>query len=154
MEENDSLALFDKAVIQGKATWWRMELPSGKVIFGDAKTDMLGYDAKDFKHYTDFTNLLHKDDHKKTMDAMREHIIGKSDFYETTYRIKCKDGHYIKFHDCGQIIKSDGEKRVVMGFVWKVEEGKNLDEQVKDIRKVVLENNPSMIDLIKKIKKE
>ena len=150
--QNSSLAKFDKAVLAKKATWWQMDLPSGDVIFGSAKSEMLGYPQSDFKHYQDFTKLLHHDDYNQAMTAMKNHLNGKNKFYDTIYRIKAKNGNYIKFYDCGQIIKKDKENITVMGFVWKIEDGKNIEAQVAEIKKIILDGNPSMIDLITKIK--
>jgi two-component system CheB/CheR fusion protein len=146
----DGLAWFEKRVIQGKATWWNMFLPSGKVIFGSAKTEMLGYDEKDFKQYSHFTNLLHPDDYEATMQAMRDHMEGKKEYYETLYRIKCSDGTYIQFYDLGQIVKKEGEEVTIMGFVWKIEEG-NIPTQMEEFKKSILHGNPAMIDLIKQM---
>lgn len=143
---------FGKAVLDGTATWWNMELPSGKVVFGDAKADMLGYPETKFNYYTDFTGLLHKDDHEKAMQAMRNHLEGKDKFYEAVYRIQHKDGHYIKFYDCGQIIEKNKDNIVLAGFVMRVKEDENISEQMDEFKKLILENKPSMIDLVKKIK--
>ncbi len=150
--KEESLKLFDKAVVEGKATWWQMDLPSGEVIFGQAKSDMLGYPSEKFMKFEDFTNLLHPDDYKKAMKAMKDHLQGKAQFYDTVYRIKDKKGKYLKFYDCGQIIKRAKDTITVMGFVWKVDEKQDISSQIEDIKKIVLENKPSMIDLVKKIK--
>jgi PAS domain S-box-containing protein len=143
---------FDQAVLEGKATWWRMELPSGDVYFGDAKTKMLGYKEEDFQHYQDFTNLLHPEDHDKAMQAMKDHLEGKKNFYETVYRIKTKSGDYITFYDLGQIIEKKEGNTVVMGFVFKVEEDVDIKEQMKEFKRLILEGNPSMLELVKKAK--
>jgi PAS domain S-box-containing protein len=150
MEKNSALEFFEKAVSRGEATWWEMELPSGSVIFGDAKAEMLGRDPENFKNYTDFTKLLHPEDHNNAMQAMRDHMEGKNKFYETDYRIKHKDGHYLKFYDCGQIIKKEGESITVVGFVWKLEEEN--EEKLEEIKKLILENEETMAHLVQSIK--
>lgn len=63
--ENINIEIFNEAVLRREATWWQMELPSGKVFFGDAKTEMLGFPSSDFSVYQDFTNLLHEEDKEK-----------------------------------------------------------------------------------------
>lgn len=142
------LEIFDTAVVEGKATWWQMILPSGNVIFGDAKTDMLGYQASQFSTYQDFTALLHPDDYEAAMSAMKDHIDGKTPFYSTIYRIKHQSGHYIRFYDCGQMITNQNGEIEIMGFVWKVEDDSPIEQQVEEIKRLVLDGNPSMIDLI------
>ncbi len=98
--------------------WWEMELPSGVVFFDESKAKMLGYKPSDFVHYSHFTDLLHKDDYPKAMKAMKDHMEGKTDFYECTYRIKAHDGSYKKFYDKGQIVqKSDEGEQKIIGIV-------------------------------------
>lgn len=116
----------DREHIEGALTaadmaWWSLEFPSGALTFSPHKADMLGYSAKDFKHYTHFTNLIHPDDLDASMQAMTDHYTGKKEFYETTYRIKAKDGSYKTFYDKGRIVERNGESFIVAGVVSKVE---------------------------------
>lgn len=101
--------------------WWSLEFPSGALKFSRYKTDVLGYDAKDFVHFTHFTDLIHEDDKVATMTAMSDHYTGKKDVYETTYRIKANDGTYVTFHDKGKIVERTGDSFVVAGVVSKVQ---------------------------------
>jgi len=148
----DTLALFDEAVLDEKATWWQMELPSGNVFFGDTKTNMLGRCESDFNHYSDFTNIVHPDDYEKTMQIMRDHLEGKKDLYEVVYRIKHKNGDYLTFYDCGKIINREGEKTTLMGFVVKIEEGEDLEKTTKRFKDMVTSGEPSLVDLIAEIR--
>lgn len=150
--ETENHKLFERAVIEGKATWWQMELPSGSVFFGIAKSEMLGYPEEKFKHYKDFMELVHPDDAKKAMQAMRDHMDGKKKYYETTYKIKSKSGEYLQFYDCGKIIKGEGHNITAIGFVWKVDEEMNSLKQMKEFKEMVMKGNPSMVDLIKNIR--
>lgn len=101
--------------------WWSLEFPSGALSFSRNKTDMLGYEAEDFVHFTHFTNLIHPNDQDAAMQAMTDHYTGKKDAYETTYRIKAKDGSYKKFYDKGKIVERNGDTFIVAGVVTKVE---------------------------------
>ncbi|MFA6307304.1 MAG: PAS domain-containing protein [Patescibacteria group bacterium] len=146
-----TLEKLDQAFLEGKMAWWQMNLPSGEVFFSDAKTDMLGYDSSDFNHYQDFTKLLQPDDYEPAMQAMRDHLTGKKDFYETLYRIKHKNGEYIQFYDFGQMVKKVGEDITIMGFVMKVDKNQNIAKQTANLKKSLLKGSPSMMDLVKKI---
>ncbi len=143
---------FDIAVMNGIATWWQMNLPSGVVTFGDAKAKMLGYPDSAFTHYQDFVNLVHPDDRDKIMQAMRDHLEGRAALYETTYRIRHKNGEYINFYDCGQIVKKeDGETRVI-GFVLRVQDGAAALEQMENFKSLLMSGKPSIIELVSKIR--
>jgi len=100
--------------------WWSLEFPSGALSFSRHKTDMLGYDADDFIHFTHFTNLIHPDDKDAAMKAMSDHYTGTVDIYETTYRIKAQDGSYMTFYDKGKIVERNGESFIVAGVVSRV----------------------------------
>lgn len=143
-EKPFTLEQFDKMVLNRQAAWWQMTLPKGTVTFGDAKTEMLGRRASDFKHYEDFTNLLHPEDHPYAMKAMQKHLDGEEDLYEVWYRIQHKDGQYVAFYDCGQIVEKKDNAITVMGFVMKVDTFKDLMEQMKDFKKLILDGSPSM----------
>lgn len=109
------------ALAAADMAWWSLEFPSGALTFSRHKTDMLGYDAKDFVHYMHFTELIHPDDLDETMKAMSDHYTGKKPIYETIYRIRAKDGTYKKFHDKGKIVERHGTSFIVAGIVSKVE---------------------------------
>ncbi len=154
MEANNRrMEEFDTAVLSGTTTWWQMNLPSGTVSFGDAKAGMLGYPAEKFKHYKDFVDLVHPDDREKTMQAMRDHLSGKAERYEATYRIQRKDGEYLRFFDCGQISKKEDGTTTVVGFVMKVSDGVDSSKQTNDFKDLILGGNPSIIELVSKIRK-
>jgi len=148
----NTLALFDEAVLEEKATWWQMELPSGNVFFGDTKTNMLGHSESDFNHYSDFTKIVHPDDYEKTMQEMRDHLEGKKDLYEVVYRIKHKNGDYLTFYDCGKIINREGEKTTLMGFVVKIEEGEDIEETTIRFKDMVTSGEPSLVEIIAEIR--
>lgn len=113
-QDVDDFRMFEDAMEAGGIAWWVMEYPSGAVYFSPNKIKMLGYvqsDMSDFVHYTSFTNLVHPDDIDQAMKAMLDHIQGKSDAYETKYRIMAKDSTYHTFFDRGKIVakNKDGE---------------------------------------------
>lgn len=127
-------------------SWWEMEMPSGAVVFDKKKTDMLGCNAEDFKHYMDFVNLLHPDDSEKAMDAMRDHFSGKAKNYEVEYRIMTKSGQYKWFHDIGSITDRDeqGNPVKIAGIVIDISERKMAESQMTAFSAVV-ENSDNII---------
>jgi hypothetical protein len=87
------------------------------------------------------------------MVAMKDHISGKKNFYETTYRIRHKTGKYLFFYDCDQIINKDGENITVLGFVIKFDEPDNIQEQMNSFKDMILLGNPSILELVSNSKK-
>ncbi len=109
----------ETAMTAGSISWWEMDIETGEVAFDEKKALMLGYRPEDFSHYTDFTDLLHLDDHDKAMDAMRNHLEGKAQRYDVEYRIKTKSGGYKCFHDVGGVVEwdADGKPLKATGIV-------------------------------------
>ena len=76
---------------------------------------------EDFVHFKNFTDLIHPDDHDKAMQAMKDHYEGRVEYYETVYRIRHKDGHYVTFHDKGQVVERTESSFIVAGIVSRVD---------------------------------
>jgi len=119
--------------------WWEMDISTGKVKFEKRKAEMLGYDPDQFKHYKDFTTLLHPDDFQRAMNAMQLHFDGKVDKYEVEYRILTKSGDYIWFYDIGSIVKRDfnGRPLIITGVVLNISERKKTDEALKQLNEAL-----------------
>lgn len=128
-----------------------MHLPSGEVYFGDAKANMLGFPQDKFKTDHDFMALVHPEDSENAMQAMRQHLSGEKPAYETVYRIQNSQGEYIKFYDLGMIIKKENENIELMGFVMKVAENQDILSQINEFKQMILNGNPSVIDLVTKM---
>lgn len=113
----------DLALSAGKLAWWEMHVPSGMVTFNINKILMLGYSRDEFDntvHYKRFMEMVHPDDYESTMNAMKYHILGLKEIYETEYRIKTKNGDYKWFYDRGSITDYDENRQplLVKGIVF------------------------------------
>ncbi|MBP6673024.1 MAG: PAS domain S-box protein, partial [Bacteroidetes bacterium] len=109
--------------------------------------DMLGYEQDSFKHYSDFTVLLHPDDHEVAMQAMRDHLMGKKPQYQVDYRIKNSAGAYHWFQDIGKISRRDeqGNPLTISGIVIDITERKRAEEQVRYQSKLLAQVNDAVI---------
>ena len=129
----------DLAMQGGKMAWWEIDILTGNVTFSNQKAEMLGYPPEKFKHYTDFTDLVHPEDYPKIMKAMKGHLEGVYDKYDTDYRILAKSGEYLWFNDYGSVVKKDAEGKplICSGFVYNITERKNAVERLFYINKAV-----------------
>ena len=123
---DDIFTRLETALEAGGIAWWEMEMPSGVVFFSDNKTNMIGRKARDFTHYTHFTDLVHPDDYEAAMAAMKQHLDGTRPYYETRYRIKHANGHYVTFYDRGKIVHDDGDVIKIAGIVINMSEERSL----------------------------
>ena len=129
---SDAEQRLSAALEAGNIAWWELELPSGDVFFSKNKVTMLGLNPEEFRHYTDFTKIVHPDDYQKTMDAFGDMLSGDRDIYDCEYRIRNRSGEYQWFHDIGKIISKDGENIIAGGVVVEVTQKKQLEINLKE----------------------
>lgn len=130
-ENNTRLQLAMKAA---NMAWWEMDIATGNVNFESRKAEMLGYPPEMFKHFNDFMNLIHPDDVEPIMNAMKAHLKGLTDKFESEYRILSKSGDYKWFYDIGSILKrnSKGKPLIVAGLVLNINERKRAEVALKN----------------------
>ena len=130
--------------------WWEMDITTGNVTFGNRKAEMLGYPSEMFKHYTDFTALLHPEDYDKAMNAMRKHYRGDSDKYEVEYRILTSSGEYKWFYDIGSIVKRGlkGEPLNITGIVVDITDRKRSEAQTMKLVSEAVESRRALLSVI------
>lgn len=109
----------------GNLGHWYFLIKTGTVIFNPMKVQALGYTMEELPHkvpYSFFTDKLHPDDYQHTMDAMKQHMLGKLPVYECEYRIMAKDGNWKWFYDRGKITRRapDGTPLLVAGIVFDI----------------------------------
>jgi len=86
--------------------WWEWNLETNRVEFSDLKATMLGYEADSLRNrgYQAFTELVHREDLGRTMDAMTEVIHGPANLYQVDYRIRGLDGVFRWYMDRGYVL--------------------------------------------------
>ncbi|WP_304224631.1 PAS domain-containing protein [Gracilinema caldarium] len=100
--------------------WWEWDVETGIVDYDERKATMIGYTAKEFpKEIYAICSYIHSDDYNATMESMRNYLEGKSQEWNSLYRIRRKDGTYAWYYDRGIIIErtSDGKPKRLMGTV-------------------------------------
>ncbi|MDD4921714.1 MAG: PAS domain-containing sensor histidine kinase [Bacteroidales bacterium] len=113
--------------------WWESNLSDGSILFDTRQAEMLGFPPDQFKHYQDFRDLFHPDDLPGVVQAMKDHLEGKVDRYDTEYRILSASGDYYWFRDVGSVLKrlEDGTPIIVAGIVIDITERRNAEEEAK-----------------------
>lgn len=139
----------------GNLGHWYWDIITNAVTFNSLKITTLGYSKDELPEkitYRFFTDKLHPDDYKKTMDAMTAHLYGKSDVYETEYRIRAKDGRYKWYYDRGKITQYDANGKPVFlaGIVFDITEKKKSFLDLEEKNMVLSEL--SSVDGLTKIK--
>lgn len=112
----------NKVLKVGKIAWWEYDLEKEYMDYSDSRATMLGYKAYELpNNFNELSKYIHDDDYDKTMQKMEDYLNGQSKEWDMIYRLKCKDGTYLKVHDCGEAISrnKDGKPIKLLGTVQK-----------------------------------
>ena len=84
---------------------WDHDLSIEKGYYLDARScAMLGRDPAERNHGRAWGHLIHPDDLPGTLDAMRAHLGGSAPAYETEYRARHTDGHWVWMSNRGKVV--------------------------------------------------
>jgi len=85
---------------------WDRNLVTGEVFYGAKWATVLGYTEDDLKTgRISWENLLHNDDREKTVQALRDHLMGKTENYEAEFRLRNSCNKWQWIHARGKIIE-------------------------------------------------
>ena len=138
----------EEAMSMGEMSWWEWHYTTNTVHFADSKAKTLGYKPEEIgPGFEGWTKLLHPDDYEPAMQAMRDHLKGKSSIYDITYRLKGKDGNYLWFRDKGGIVEwdKDGSPHKLTGIVMNITREKQMEVEKNKTYELIyntLEYNP------------
>lgn len=130
----------------GNLGHWYFNIRSGNVVFNPLKLAALGYTMDELPKkvsYKFFTDKLHPDDYKSTMNAMKLNLEGKASIYECEYRIQAKDGKWKWFYDRGKVTHRDayGNPEFAVGIVFDITEKKEKELKLEIENKILEEQS-------------
>ncbi len=73
---------------------WDFDGHSKRIKLSRRWKDMLGYDVNQEDVLPDWYRLVHPDDMSRVQKKMREHLEGKTDFFESIHRMKHQSGEW------------------------------------------------------------
>lgn len=84
---------------------WDWNILTNEVIYDSTWAGMLGYDAIELKNnLSTWENLINPEDKEKVFIDLNAHLDGKTEIFESTYRLKTKSGDWKWIMDKGKII--------------------------------------------------
>lgn len=104
------------ALSSAKLGLWDWHIPSGRMIFSDLCTQMLGYDKEEIApNRSSWELLIHNDDKPAVQEALDAHLSGETSIYRSEHRMlhknkdKDKDAHWVWIHDIGRVLEWNAE---------------------------------------------
>lgn len=73
---------------------WDFDVHGGNAYFSPRWRAMLGYEPEDVGPAFEWKNLIHPEDIVRVQIGIREHVAGKSPFFESTHRMRHRDGQW------------------------------------------------------------
>ena len=86
---------------------WDWNMQSGVTVFDDTWAEMLGYELAELGETTvdTWAGLTHPDDLPNAMRAIDAHVTGRVPYYDITFRMHHRQGHWIWVHDRGILVE-------------------------------------------------
>jgi len=138
-------------LMSGNVAWWRMNVKTKTVDYHPRKAEILGYIPEEFgRDVYKILELVHPEDLEDAKQAMRDHLEGRTKFYEIVYRTKTKDGQYKWIMDRGQIAKYDtnGNPELVIGIFTDITDIKKVEELLIQEKNKLLAANEAKSKLV------
>ncbi|MGC8735265.1 MAG: PAS domain-containing protein [Dissulfurimicrobium sp.] len=137
---------------------WELDVSSRRYVVDSMWAKMKGFLPEEVRPSLDFwTELLHPEDKKKTLDTLEGHITGRTEVYDAVYRIRAKNGRWIWIHSRGKAMgrDSDGRALKIMGIhedvtqhyelLHKLEEKEREITEAYRFFRLTIDNIPDMI---------
>jgi PAS domain S-box-containing protein len=104
-ENQDRLQLVLKG---GEVGTWDWNLDTGEIIYNKTWAKMLGYKLKEVYELS-WENLLHPDDRVRAINELYDMIEGRTEEYDSEFRLKTKEGDWKWILDRGKIVERSPE---------------------------------------------
>jgi len=94
---------------------WDWNVQTGDIFFSDSYKKLYGYKPGDLKgRIEEWETMIHPDDRMQMNKAIDEHLGSSDPYYESTYRVKTKDGNYKWVLGRGMLIRDENGKPLRM----------------------------------------
>lgn len=124
---------FRLAVEGSRDGLWDWNLQTGKAYYSDRFATMLGYEPKEIPHTeAAWQDLLHPEDKEAALEHVADYLERKVDYYESTFRMKAKNGSYRWITSRGKALFDDqGTPIRFVGFNTDISAQKKQTDEVK-----------------------
>lgn len=119
-----------------KAGLWDWNIETGEIIIDDRWAGMIGYKREEVRPRFEFwKSLIHPDDFDKVRSKLTDHLEGKTEFYQTIYRMRSVDNSWKYIFDSGIVTRwdSNGKPLRAVGTHQDVTNQKLTEEKLREI---------------------
>ncbi|HXS93665.1 MAG TPA: PAS domain S-box protein [Candidatus Limnocylindrales bacterium] len=113
-----SLTQLSLALDGANEALWDCDIAGNRTYYSERWGAMLGFSKEEIGERVEiWDRLLHPEDRGTAMKALQEHIAGRTETYETEYRMRTKDGDWRWIQARGRVVQrgSDGAATRIAG---------------------------------------
>lgn len=139
---------------------WEMDFQKNTFFISDKWKAITALDENEIKNIRAYMrDRVHEEDIETAFKDLKRHLKGKTDYYQSEFRVKVKDGTYKWVNNRGKALKDEHNKVIKMaGSVTDINETKKIHEKIKYIayydNLTGLPNRAMLMDSLEKITKE
>ena len=121
-------------IIEGtNAGTWEWHLAEDQMAYGGRWAEMLGYTLDELQPVSldTWKRLTHPADRQKILTQLDTHLAAGSNAFETEFRMRHKDGHWVWIHNLSKIVRraEDGKPLLLTGIHLDVSERKRNEQE-------------------------
>jgi PAS domain S-box-containing protein len=129
---------FELAIIASNDGLWDIDFKADKIYFSKKWLSMFGYEKGDLVRFSDWFNLIHKDDKSEVEQKFEKIFTSKHDSFVGEYRLKTKAGKYKWVFARGKIFKdenSNSQRMLMMSM--DIDKNKKMVKELLDVELLV-----------------
>ncbi|MEQ8909989.1 MAG: PAS domain-containing protein [Vicingaceae bacterium] len=114
---------------------WDWDMINGDVAINERWAGIIGYKKSELEpvKYDTWGNLLHPKDFEVSAKIIEDHLAGNTDYYDTQFRMRHKNGQWVWVHSRGKVFEWDNQKKPsrMSGTHIDITKQKNLELNLK-----------------------
>jgi diguanylate cyclase (GGDEF)-like protein/PAS domain S-box-containing protein len=135
--QEELTALMDLAMMDADLVFWDADLRTGRMSSVNGHWHaMLGYQPEEVPDTVDaWDALVHPDDATARVLAWEAHLLGSTSIFETEFRIRHKQGHWVWMQVRGRVVERapDGEPLRVSGLRMNITHRKETEARLEGL---------------------
>jgi two-component system cell cycle sensor histidine kinase/response regulator CckA len=125
----------DMALSAARVGTWDYDIPSGRVILDHRFMDLLGFAREELEpSFDQWFGLIHPDDRAAVMEAVQNHLQGRTPAYSKEYRMRTKSGDWIWVLAHAKVVETGADGKPIRGpgIIVDITERKKAEEELKE----------------------
>ncbi len=114
---------------------WDSNITTSEAYYSPRWKSMLGYEEHEIANsHAEWETRLHPQDRLRCLAEVERHFRGDSSFYESEYRLRCKDGSYKWILARGKVVRwtEDGKPLQAVGTHTDITERKQTERELRE----------------------